>query len=147
VGTINNLAKRFAALNYEVVKQQALIETAPQVIPEMTEQQMRRGETSTGEPIKPDLADVHYALLKQEAGGQAPYKTPDLRNSGSFQSGLRTLVTATALKTYSLDTKSEKLELKYTPKIYGANPENLSKYAKENLLPDLMGKIKAATVG
>ncbi len=149
MGTIRNLTDRFklAAANWEEIKQQALIETAHGVIPEMTEQQMRLGETSTGDPIKPDLADVHYALQKQEAGGQAPYKVPDLRVMGTFQAGLRTTIGKLTINTYSIDTKAEKLELKYTPLIYGANPANLAKYAIENLRPALMEKFKAATVG
>jgi hypothetical protein len=146
MGTIHNLASRFAALNYEVVKQQALIETAPQVIPEMTEQQMRIGQRSDGEMIG-YLKDAHYAEGKTMSGGLAPPGEVDLRLTGDFQAGLRTVVTNVSLKTYSLDLKAPKLEKWYTPLIYGANAENLSKYAKENLLPDLMGKIKAATVG
>lgn len=147
MGTIHNLATRFKNLNFEAIKQQALIETAPEIIPEMTERQMREGKRSDGELITPDLQSREYALLKLEAGGIAPYKTPDLRNSGSFQAAIRTVITPKAIRTYSLDSKATKLELKYTPLIYGANAANLTKYATENLFPTLMGKLKAETVG
>lgn len=150
MGTINNLYKRFAALDFELIKQQSLIETAPQVIPEMTEQQQRLGQRSDGEMIG-YLHDPVYAMGKTESGGQAPPGEVDLRLTGSFQAGLRTVVTSVSLKTYSLDVKAAKLESTgkggYGPLIYGANKENLSKYAKENLLPDLMHKLKSATVG
>lgn len=146
MGTIHNLASRFAALNFDLIKQQSLIETAPQVIPEMTEQQQRLGQRSDGEMIG-YLQDPVYAMGKTESGGQAPPGEVDLRLTGSFQAGLRTVVTKVSLKTYSLDLKADKLEKKYTPLIFGANKENLTKYAKENLLPDLMTKLKTATVG
>lgn len=147
MGTIRNLTNRFKALNFEVIKQQALIETAPEIIPEMTENQMREGFRSDGDYIEPDLQDKAYAKRKIEAGGMAPYKIPDLRNSGNFQRGLRTVVTKVSLKTYSIDVKADSLEEKYTPLIYGATKENLSIYAKENLFPVLMEKLKSATVG
>lgn len=147
MGTIRQLTARFQALDYEAIKQQSLIETAPQIIPEMTEQQQRKGQLSTGEQIHPLLRDKTYALLKLEAGGKAPSGVPDLRNSGAFQSGLRTVVTDKALKTYSLDVKAQKLELRYSAYIYGANSANLSIYAKENLYPVLIEKLKTATVG
>lgn len=147
MGTIKNLANRFKALDWYAVKEQSLIETAPQAIPEHTEQQMRLGQRSDGEMIG-YLENSHYAMQKKLAGGLAPQGEVDLRNSGSFQAGLRTVVTPQLnLKTYSLDTKAEKLELKYTPLIYGANPKNLSKYATQDLQPVLMAKLKAATVG
>lgn len=147
MGTIRNLTNRFKALNFAVIKHQALVETAPEIIPEMTEQQQRSGIRSDGEFIEPDLQNNIYAKRKIESGGMAPFGIPDLRNSGNFQRNLRTVITEVSLKTYSLDTKADELEKKYTPLIYGATKENLAIYAKENLLPVLMGKLKAATVG
>lgn len=144
--TIHNLASRFAALDFELIKTQALIETAPQIIPEMTEQQQRLGQRADGEMIG-YLQDPIYAMGKTESGGLAPTGEVDLRLTGNFQAGLRTVVTKVSLKTYSLDLKADKLEKKYTPLIYGASKENLSKYATENLLPDLLQKLKALTVG
>jgi hypothetical protein len=152
MGTIKNLSNRFRVLDYDLIKQQALIETAPQIIPEMTEQQMRLGERSDGEIIG-YLKDRYYAEGKTESGGLAPPGEVDLRLTGDFQAGLRTVVTELTLKTYSIDTKAQVLELGnrkrkgYGPLIYGANKENLSKYAIENLRPVLMEKLKTATVG
>lgn len=146
MGTINNLYKRFAALDFELIKQQALIETAPQIIPEMTEQQQRLGQRSDGEMIG-YLHDPIYAEGKTLSGGLAPPGEVDLRLTGDFQAGLRTVVTKISLKTYSLDLKAEKLEKKYTNLIYGANKENLAKYAIDDLQPVLLQKLKAQTVG
>lgn len=146
MGTIRNLSDRFKALDFELIKQQSLIETAPQIM-EMTEQQMRIGERSDGYNIIPDLQDLHYSLQKKEAGGIAPFETPDLFNTGQFYKGLRTSIGLKTINTYSLDTKAPKLEEKYTPLIYGANEINLSKYAVEDLKPVLLEKLKAATVG
>lgn len=146
MGTIRNLTNRFKAINFAVIKHQALIETAPEIIPEMTEQQQRIGIRSDGEMIG-FLQNNIYAAKKIEAGGQAPRGEVDLRNSGNFQRNLRTVVTEVSLKTYSIDVKADELEKKYTPLIYGATKENLSIYAKENLFPVLMEKLKSATVG
>lgn len=146
MGTIRNLTNRFKALNFAVIKHQALVETAPQVIPEMTEQQQREGIRSDGETIG-YLQNNIYAAKKIEAGGIAPRGEVDLRNSGNFQAGLRTVVTEVSLKTYSIDFKADSLEKKYTPLIYGATKENLAIYAKQDLFPVLMEKLKAATVG
>lgn len=146
MGTIRNLANRFKALDFELIKQQALIETAPQIIPEMTEQQMRLGQRSDGEMIG-YLKDKHYAEGKTLSGGLAPPGEVDLRLTGAFQKSIRTVVTKLTLKTYSLDTKAPKLEKWYGQLIYGANKQNLSKYATEDLRPVLFEKLKSATVG
>lgn len=148
MGTIRNLSSRvsIAAAEWNTIKQQALIETAPQVIPEMTEQQMRLGQRSDGEIIG-YLHDSHYAEGKTLSGGIAPPGEVDLRLTGDFQAGLRTVVTPLSLRTYSIDTKSEKLELKYSSLIFGANKANLAKYATEDLRPVLFQKLKSLTTG
>src|ERR1700676_856485 len=124
MGTIRNLTDRFKSLDFDHIKQQALIETAPQIIPEMTEQQQRLGQRSDGEAIG-YLRDNAYAEVKIIEGGLARPGEVDLRLHGDFQAGLRTVVTAMSLKTYSLDLKAPRLEKQYGQLIYRANPENL----------------------
>lgn len=151
MGTIKNLADRFkiAAANWEVIKQESLRETAPAIIPVYNREQLRSGQLSDGNPITPQLENVIYALDKEAKNGLngRSLLTPDLYNEGNFQGDVTTTITAKTIKTFSLDLKAPKLELKYSPLIYGANPKNLSKYAIEDLRPVLFSKLKAATVG
>jgi len=147
MGTIANLTNRFKALNFDLIKQESLRETAPLIIPEMTREQMRQGQRSDGNPIVPKLEDIRYAIDKEANGGLAPFLTPDLFHTGEFQENIITTITAKTIKTFSIDLKAPKLELRYTPLIYGANSANLAKYATENLQPVLLSRLKAATVG
>lgn len=149
MGTIKNLATRFKALNFDLIQQESLRETAPLVIPGMNRDQLKSGKKSDGNPIIPPLENITYALDKEATNGLngRSLLTPDLLKTGAFQSEITTIITAKTIKTFSLDLKGEKLELKYTPLIYGANKENLSKYATKDLRPVLFQKLKAATVG
>lgn len=149
MGTIHNLASRFKALNFENIKQEAIRETAPEIFPILNRAQLKSGKLSNGNPITPKLDNVAYALKKETLNGLngRTLLTPDLKNTGEFYADITTTVTAKTIKTFSLDTKSPALELKYSPFIFGLNSANLAKYAKENLQPVLMAKLKAATVG
>lgn len=149
MGTIANLANRFKALNFDLIKQESLRETAPFIIPVMNREQLRSGQLTDGSAIVPPLSNLQYALDKEAENGLngRSLLTPDLYHTGEFQSEITTTITAKTIKTFSLDLKGPSLELKYSPKIYGANPANLSKYAIQNLRPVLFAKLKAATVG
>lgn len=148
MATIHSFATRFnaAASAWNEIKQQALIETALETVPEMTESQLRLGELSTGDLLHPDLASTPYALRKQESGSHAPYGIPDLLQSGNFYSKIRTTIGPKTINTYSLDIKAPALELKYTRYIYGYNDANRQKYAIEFLKPVLFQKLKTAAV-
>lgn len=150
MGSIRNLSDRFKTLDFNAIKEQSLIKTAPGIIPEMNEQQLSIGQLADGEefPEKNWLQSKEYAQQKLEAGGMAPFRIPDLKLTGSFYDGVRTVVTPQlSLKTYSIDTKAPKLETKYGSLIFGASPINLAKYATENLQPVLIKKLKEQTVG
>lgn len=149
MGTIHNLSSRFTALKFETIKQESLRETAPNIIPELNRQQLKSGQRADGQTITPSLSNVIYARDKENKNGLngRSLLTPDLYNTGSFQSQITTTVTAKTIKTFSIDLKAAKLELKYSPYIYGANSQNLSKYATEDLQSVLIWKLKAATVG
>lgn len=149
MGTIANLANRFKALDWDLIKQTSLRETAPNIIPQMNRGQLKSGQLNDGSPIEPPLSNTAYALDKEKKHGLNGRSlfTPDLLDTGAFQSEITTTITAKTIKTFSLDLKGEELELKYSPKIYGANPTNLSKYAIEDLRPVLFQKLRTATVG
>jgi|GEM_PF-5650512 len=146
MGTIHNLAARFKALDFELIKQQSLIETAPGIIPQMTEDQMRYGYDSRQQLIG-QLQSPAYALDKVEWGGSAAPGQVDLHLTGKIYAGLRTSISPTTIDTYSIDFKAPKLEDEYGNRIYGANKANLTKYAIEDLKPVLMQKLKENTVG
>lgn len=147
MGTIKNLANRFKALNFDLIKQESLRETAPSAIPQYNREQLRAGQLSDGNLITPQLGSLTYALTKENKGGKAPFMTPDLFETGSFQADITTTITSKTIKTFSLDLKGPSLQLKYSPLIYGANPSNLSKYATQDLQPVLHKKLREATVG
>lgn len=145
MGTIRNLANRFRALDFELIKQESLRETVTEV-PELNREQLRKGQLSDGNLIRPQLDNPVYAVSKQTKGGIAPFMTPDLLNTGAFQEQITTTITAKTIKTFSLDLKAPKLELKYTPLIYGLDTPNMGKYA-QSVRPVLFEKLRAATVG
>lgn len=149
MGTIRNLSARvsIAAKQWDNTKQTALRETAPDAFPALNKKQLRLGQRSDGQLIKPDLQSKVYSADKATTGGTAPFGTPDLFHTGAFYSEITTTVTKLSLKTFSLDLKAPKLELKYSPLIYGLNPANLTKYATETLKPVLFEKFRSQTVG
>lgn len=149
MGTIHNLASRFASLNFDQIKQQSLRETAPAIIPEMNIEQLKHGKLSDDNPIVPKLENITYAIDKENKNGLngRTLLTPDLKNTGGFYEGITTTVTRLTIKTFSIDLKSPKLEARYSKLIYGPNTANLSKYAIEDLKPVLMSKLKTATIG
>lgn len=151
MGTIRNLANRvsLAAQQWETTKQVAIRETAPQTFPQLNREQLRKGQLSDGNPISPPLANITYALDKENKNGAngRSLLTPNLFDTGAFQGSITTTVTRLSIKTFSLDLKAPKLQLKYSPLIYGLQPNNLTKYATETLKPVLFEKFRSQTVG
>lgn len=150
MGTIANLANRFKALNFELIKQEALRETVSEV-PELIREQLKSGQRSDGNPITPKLDNIAYALKKEAVNGLngRSLLTPDLLNTGSYQEKITSIITAKTIKSFSLDLKSEALDLKYGEKspLLKLNEANTSKYALDSVKPVLFSKLKAATVG
>lgn len=146
MGTIKNLANRFKSLNFDLIKQESLRETVPQNAPEFNRDQLRQGKKADGNLITPQLGSLTYALTKENKGGIAPFMTPDLIDTGGFYKGITTIITSKTIRTFSLDLKAPKLELKYSPLIYGLSTENLSKIS-QIVQPVLHKKLREATVG
>lgn len=121
--TIHEMAKRFASVNFEQVVRDSF-EEKKATIASFNRQNLRKGKLQTGNTIKPDLQSIPYAAKKFNSSGQAPFGTPDLFLTGGFQSDIGVIINKETFTTFSENIKAPKLELKYTPLIYGLPDAN-----------------------
>lgn len=121
--TIQELRKRsndFVA-NLAGHVESAVMENERKIVA-MNQEQMRLGKKADGSKIG-FLASITYARQKIDRGGRAPFRIPDLFNTGEFQSKM-TLSTngATYYEIGSTDDKAFDLESKYGSDIFGLMP-------------------------
>lgn len=99
------------------------VEANEQALTDLNREQMRRGMTAEGTAIVPDLRNKLYADAKKQAGGRAPFGTPDLYLTGSFQERMQMDVDSRSYEFGSTDEKADKLSEKYA-NIFGLTKEN-----------------------
>lgn len=93
--------------------------------------QLRRGISSTGEPITPSYESDVYADFKQSIGSEAPLGTPDLILEGDFTGDFYTEQKGDQILFDSKDPKTPELNSKYE-NIFTLTPENKEEYLEDN---------------
>lgn len=90
-------------------------------IVELNREQMQIGKNAKGENIG-FLRSLSYSQAKIDRGGLAPFRVPDLLNTGAFQGAMFMEVTGDEYFIGSTDSKAEDLADKYGV-IFGLVPE------------------------
>ena len=109
---------------------EAMVEDKEQII-DLNVSQIEHGIAPDGNKIGEYASDA-YASFKQSIGSQAPKGDVDLKLSGDFISGFYgepyfgSSPEFSGLFENSKDSKTSKLESKYSGKIFGIAPENRS---------------------
>ena len=87
-------------------------------------EQMLSGIDADGNEIRPEYRSDDYAQFKQSINRRPAFGTPDLRLTGSFQSGLFAKYDGNNVVFGSTDSKASGLEAKYGSSIFGLTDEN-----------------------
>jgi len=116
-------------------------ETSEEFIRLNTEQ-MYAGKDSAGREMSPQYASQGYADEKHGMNPTPGYGTPDLKYSGAFYQGYELEVQGDKVKEDSRVQYAGKLTAKYGEQIWGLDPENLSIYRQETLVPLMRYKVE-----
>jgi hypothetical protein len=122
---LKELANRMFNIDLMELASQA-VEVNEKVLTDLNRDQMLHGLTAAGAKIKPDLASDLYADAKKDSGGEAPFGTPDLFLTGSFQEEMQMDIDSRSYSFFSTDDKATKLNLKYK-NIFGLTAKNKEK--------------------
>ena len=121
---------------------EAIIETKDQIA-DLNAEQMNRGLRSDGSEILPSYSDLTIQIKKEK--GQE-FKHVTLKDTGSFYAGIEVTVTGDKLNITSTDSKTAKLNKKYSTSkgnIFGLSPKFKREYTR--LRPAFKKKVLAAT--
>lgn len=135
--TVNSFKSRVQSLDIGLVAYQSVDETKD-LITGIQRQQMFHGLNAKGEKIG-RYRNSKYARVKNEMNPLPGVGIPDLKVTGAFYGGFKTVVTPQVFITTSSDGKNAELTEKYDP--FGLNMESKSEYSKE-LKPIFVKNVK-----
>lgn len=93
------------------------------LVTDMNKEQMIRGKDANNKDIRPEYTERTKAI--KEKKGQI-YDRVTLLDTGEFQGGMKARNANKKLEILSEDSKSEALQNKYTPFIFGLNDQHLA---------------------
>ena len=105
-------------------------------------EQRLQGKDATGKEISPLLRSEAYARAKKAKGGLAPFGTPDLKDTGEFNSGQYVRYQKDRLIFDSKDKKNADLVAKYGEEIHGLTEESREQALDEQLIPTVIYEIE-----
>ena len=82
-----------------------------------------------------------YANAKKSRGGRAPFGTPDLKDTGDFNSGQYAKKSGKMINFSSTDDKNSDLVAKYGEKIHGLTEESREEALADQLIPFVIYEI------
>lgn len=103
-------------------------------------EQLMRGENYKGEKITPRYANRGYAALKNAENSKAGFGTPDLKDTGDFHRGIKTIVSTRGVRTTGTEQKTPELQFKYGDEIIGINLSK-STIREDFLLEEMREKV------
>lgn len=95
---------------------------------------LNKGEYYTKKTIEPPYVPLTVRIKRQK--GQPVVKGPTLRDEGDFHDSFFLVKNKLSFAVYATDDKTEKLERKYSPEIFGINDtqlEELNKLVKADM--------------
>ena len=126
--------------NIEKYKSNSIDEALP-YLADLNIEQRAKGLNSDGQFITPELQNDEYANAKKGMGGRAPFKIPDLKDTGDFNSGQYAKKSGRMIEFGSTDGKNSDLIEKYGEKIHGLTEESRQEALTDQLIPYVIYEI------
>ena len=126
--------------NIEKYKSNSIDDALP-YLADLNIEQRAKGLNSDGKLITPGLRNEAYANAKKSRGGRAPFGTPDLKDTGSFNSGQYAKKSGKMINFGSTDEKNSDLVAKYGEKIHGLTEESREEALADQLIPFVIYEI------
>ena len=129
----------------EGYKSAAINESLP-YFADLNIEQRLQGKRADGQFITPELRNETYAAAKLSKGGKAPFGTPDLKDTGDFNSGQFVKKQGKTLLFSSTDDKNSGLVKKYGEEIHGLSEESRQEALNDQLVPTVLYYIEQQLV-
>lgn len=126
--------------NIEKYKSNSIDDALP-YLADLNIAQRAKGLNSDGQLITPGLRNEAYANAKKSRGGRAPFGTPDLKDTGAFNSGQYAKKSGKMINFGSTDEKNSDLVAKYGEKIHGLTEESREEALADQLIPFVIYEI------
>ena len=126
--------------NIEKYKSNSIDDALP-YLADLNIAQRAKGLNSDGQLITPGLRNEAYANAKKSRGGRAPFGTPDLKDTGAFNSGQYAKKSGKMINFGSTDEKNSDLVAKYGEKIHGLTKESRQEALTDQLIPYVIYEI------
>ena len=126
--------------NIEKYKSNSIDDALP-YLADLNIEQRLKGLNSDGQFITPELQNDEYANAKKWMGGRAPFKIPDLKDTGDFNSGQYAKKSGRMIEFGSTDGKNSDLIEKYGEKIHGLTEESRQEALTDQLIPYVIYEI------
>ena len=123
--------------NIEKYKSNSIDDALP-YLADLNIEQRLKGLNADGQLITPGLRSEAYANAKKSRGGRAPFGTPDLKDTGDFNSGQFVKKQGKTLLFSSTDDKNKDLVEKYGEEIHGLNEESREEALNDQLIPTVL---------
>lgn len=144
LSTIHKVAANAQRINFDAIKRDSFEETKSSVV-SFNKQNLRQGFKVDGSRIG-IYGSIPYAAKKFNQSGEAGFGCIDLYLTGDWQNGIGAIINSKSFTTFSVDEKASKLELKYSPLIYGLPDKYKPDYVKI-IGPVIFKKTKSALFG
>lgn len=135
--TINDIRKRLSAVSIKDESFKSVSDTKSSIT-DIQKEQLSKGLNAEGKKLR-RYRSRKYAVAKNAINPLPGLGNPDLRLTGSFYAGFKTVVTPETFATTSSDSKNEALTQKYDP--FGLNKESKVEYVKD-LRPVFVKKVR-----
>ena len=123
--------------NIEKYKSNSIDDALP-YFADLNIEQRLQGKRADGQMITPGLRNEKYAEAKVSRGGKAPFGTPDLKDTGDFNSGQFVKKQGKTLLFSSTDDKNKDLVDKYGEEIHGLSEESREEALNDQLIPTVL---------
>lgn len=134
MGTINNLRRKFEALDIDKVARKSMENTTEEMA-NIQAEQMMHGFNSFGNKIGQYKLEP-YAEKKNRMNPLPGFGVPDLKLTGAFYRGINVKISGEMVITDSSNIKSEGLQKRYGPEIYGLDEQYKGEFLREALQPE-----------
>ena len=126
--------------NIEKYKSNSIDDALP-YLADLNIEQRLKGLNADGQLITPGLRSEAYANAKKSRGGRALFGTPDLKDTGDFNSGQYAKKSGKMINFGSTDDKNSDLIAKYGEKIHGLTEESREEALADQLIPFVIYEI------
>ncbi|MDP4151194.1 MAG: hypothetical protein Q8943_17440 [Bacteroidota bacterium] len=142
MSTIRGMLEKFRSLDTDLLVEQSVSETTDQYANLNTEQ-LHQGLNADGEQIGQYRNEL-YATMKHEMNPLPGFGVPDLRLTGAFYAGIRSVIQGDAVVTESTDEKNTALVEKYGH-LFGLSDKFRQEYVNGSLRPRFRQKVRDVT--